>query len=181
MTYVVRRIRADEWPQVKALRLRMLQDPAAPIAFLDTYDAAVQRPDEFWQERAAGSAAGEVSVNHVALAGEDWVGSVSGLLEVPGADDFEGLPILARQVHVVGVYVDPAHRGAGLFERMLAQVDAWAREKHVDRLRLYVHADNARARAVYERCGFTLSGHVSEAAAGTELEMSRPISEPAPG
>lgn len=173
MTYDVRRVRPDEWREVRAFRLQMLQDVIAHIAFLDTYDAAAERPDEFWQERAQQAAAGESSVTSVAAEGDRWVGSVTGLLELPGTDDFEGEPITARQVHVVGVYVDPAHRGAGLFERLLAEVDAWARTREAERLRLYVHADNARAKAVYLRCGFTPSGVTLEGAIGTELEMVR--------
>lgn len=177
MTYDVRRIRPDEWRRIRELRLEMLQDPAAPIAFLDTYDAAVARPEEFWRQRAAASSAGETSVNYVALAGERWVGSVSGLLELPGSDDFEGRPITTPQVHVVGVYVDPAHRGAGLFERMLTEVDGWAQSLGVERLRLYVHEENARARAAYVRCGFVLSGITLDAPSGTELEMTRAIGD----
>jgi hypothetical protein len=51
--YVIRSIRADEWPAVKELRLRALRDPLAHLAFLETYDDAVGRPDSYWQERTA--------------------------------------------------------------------------------------------------------------------------------
>ena len=173
MTYDVRRIRAEEWTAAKAQRLAMLQDPAAPIAFLDTYEAAIGRPDDFWQDRAQQGADGRTSVTYVALAAERLAGTVSGLLELPGSEDFGGHPITTPQVHVVGVYVDPADRGVGLFERMLAEVDAWARSQGVERLRLLVHVDNARARATYARCGFAPSGITVELSAGDELEMVR--------
>lgn len=54
----VRPIRADEWPKAKELRLLALKDPAAPIAFLETYEQAATEPDSFWQERAKGRPAG---------------------------------------------------------------------------------------------------------------------------
>src|SRR4051794_41079602 len=56
-TYVVRVVRAEEWASVKALRLLALEDPAAPLAFLETYETAAERPDSFWQKRAADAAA----------------------------------------------------------------------------------------------------------------------------
>ncbi|CAL9509048.1 hypothetical protein SUDANB140_03602 [Streptomyces sp. enrichment culture] len=56
--YVIRSIRADEWPAVKELRLRALRDPVADLAYLETYDDAAGRPDSLWRERAARSAEG---------------------------------------------------------------------------------------------------------------------------
>ncbi|NEE12899.1 GNAT family N-acetyltransferase, partial [Streptomyces sp. SID7499] len=56
MDYVMRTARADEWPQVRQLRLDALKDPAAPVAFLESYEEAVAKPDAFWRERAAAAA-----------------------------------------------------------------------------------------------------------------------------
>ncbi len=58
MDYEVRAVRADEWRQVRELRLAALQDPVADIAFLETYETAVDLPDAFWQQRAEGAAEG---------------------------------------------------------------------------------------------------------------------------
>ena len=58
MDPVIRSIRADEWPAVKELRLAGLRDPVAHLAFLETYEEAVAKPDGFWRERAAGAAEG---------------------------------------------------------------------------------------------------------------------------
>ena len=49
--YVVRPVRAEEWVAVREIRLAALRDPAAPIAFLEAYEAAVARSEEFWRER----------------------------------------------------------------------------------------------------------------------------------
>ncbi|MYV59587.1 GNAT family N-acetyltransferase, partial [Streptomyces sp. SID4931] len=48
MDYVMRVVRADEWPQVRQLRLEALRDPAAPVAFLESYEDAAAQPDAFW-------------------------------------------------------------------------------------------------------------------------------------
>lgn len=58
MSYKVRSLRVDEWPLAKALRLEALRDPVAPIAFMETYESAVARPDSFWRERAEGAPKG---------------------------------------------------------------------------------------------------------------------------
>ena len=43
----VRRIRADEWARVKALRLESTSDPDAAIAFLESPAEVAARPDSF--------------------------------------------------------------------------------------------------------------------------------------
>lgn len=174
MDPVVRRVRAEEWRRLRDLRLRALQDPVASIAFLESYDEAAARPDDFWQGRASGAAAGAAVAQFVAETGDGrWVGTATGLREEPGSEDFSGAAAEQLQVHVVGVYVDPDHRGSGLLQRLVDAVADWARECDVDRLRLCVHVDNGRARAAYERLGFRDTGRRIEASVGTEVEMAR--------
>ncbi|MFD0532163.1 hypothetical protein ACFQ1I_45425 [Kitasatospora arboriphila] len=57
MSHVIRAVTVEDWQRVKELRLDALRDPVAGIAFLETYDNAVTKPDGFWQERAAAPAA----------------------------------------------------------------------------------------------------------------------------
>lgn len=173
--YDVRRVRAEDWPQVRAARLEALRDPVADLAYLETYDAASSRPDAEWQGRTARSAAGDVVAQFVAIAGERWVAAVTGLRERPGAQDFAGEAIEHDQVHVVGVWVHPDHRGAGLLGRLVDQVEAWAREHGAGRLRLLVHVDNGRARAAYAKIGFVPTGRTVRLDASREVEMQRPI------
>ncbi|WP_425955515.1 GNAT family N-acetyltransferase [Xylanimonas sp. McL0601] len=177
MAYTVRRVRSDEWQAVRAIRLESLQDPDAHLAFLDTFEDASARPDLFWQERAANAATGG-AVAHYVVVDDDgrWVGTATGLLEEPGSADFEGRPVEQRQVHVVGVWLNPGHRGRGLIQRAIDAVVEWAREQGAERARLYVHADNARARAAYLKDGFVPSGEAFEGSIGREEELARPVS-----
>jgi len=172
----VRRVRSEDWPQLRAMRLEALQDEAAPIAYLETYQDALVRPDAFWQERAAGASSGAAVAQFAAIteAGE-WVASVSALREEPGADDWAGHRIEHLQAHVVGVWVQPAHRGTGVIGRLVDEVAGWSGEHGVGRLRLLVHQDNGRAQAAYRKLGFAPTGITVPLAAGVEIEMSRQL------
>ncbi|MEU5779229.1 N-acetyltransferase [Streptomyces venezuelae] len=160
--YVVRTVRADEWPQVRELRLAALRDPAAPVAFLETYEEAAAKPDSFWRERAEGAAKGLPVRQFVAEDADGvWVGSVTVLVEEAGADDVFGGVTEQRQAHVVGVYVRPEHRGAGATDALFEAAVGWSWSLDgLERVRLYVHEGNPRAQAFYRRFGFVRSGEV---------------------
>ncbi|AEG42849.1 GNAT family N-acetyltransferase [Isoptericola variabilis] len=173
--YEVRRVRADEWRQARDLRLEALADPAAPIAFLESLEAARAHPDGFWRTRTRNAARGDDVVQVVAVepAGGRWVGTLTALLEQPGADDVAGDVVARRQVMLVAVYVSPGHRGRGLLGRLVDEALSWARGRGAEEARLFAHTDNARARAAYERLGFTGTGRSFASDAGQELEMVR--------
>lgn len=175
--YEVRRVRADEWRQARALRLEALADPLAPLAFLETLEAATSRPAELWRSRTRDAARGDDVVQVVAVSRDDgrWVGTMTGLLEEPGSEDLAGWRVARRQLHVVAVYVSPAHRGKGLLGRLADGTLAWARGRGVEHARLFVHVDNARAQAAYGRLGFVLTGRAFRSGAGEELEMTRAL------
>ncbi|MFI6446680.1 GNAT family N-acetyltransferase [Kitasatospora sp. NPDC050543] len=182
MTYTIRAVRHEEWPRAKEIRLAALQDPAAAIAFLDTYEQAVARPDEFWQQRVAAAAEGKSVRQFIAQDADDaggrWVGTLSVLVEPAGvAASFGGVPN-AAQTHVVGVFVRPEARGSGIAEALFGAARQWSwelPEPRIERVRLYVHEDNARAQAFYRKAGFRRTGH-SEPVPGDadrrEIEMA---------
>jgi len=59
------------------------------------------------------------------------------------------------------VYVEPAHRGAGVFRALWDHVESAARRAgDVASLRLYVERDNASARKVYEKLGMAETGYL---------------------
>ncbi|MGY5130712.1 GNAT family N-acetyltransferase [Streptomyces nigrescens] len=170
MGYVIRPVRADEWEQLKELRLAALADPVARVAFNETFQEAVGRPDELWRQRAARSDEGDTVVTFIGEAADGtWGGMVVVLVETD-----EGAP----QTHVVGVYVRPGHRGTGLAQELLRAAVEWSwglAEPVVARVRLRVHEENARAEAFYRRLGFTATGRTmadpKDPAAG-EREMA---------
>ncbi|MEV5339010.1 GNAT family N-acetyltransferase [Streptomyces sp. NPDC052676] len=170
-TFVVRAVRAEEWPAAKALRLAALRDPVAHLAFLETYETALDRPDSFWRERTAGVADGSDGARQIIAEGPDgvWAGTVTVLVEEAGTTDWAGFPVERRQGHVVGVFVRPEYRGRGLTERIFGAALAWCRQIGLERVRLIVHADNGRAQGFYRKIGFEPSG-VEVPLAGREDE-----------
>ncbi|MFI6697211.1 GNAT family N-acetyltransferase [Streptomyces sp. NPDC050433] len=183
----VRAVRADEWGRAKELRLDALRDPAAPVAFLETYEDAVERPDSFWRERTERSAQGTSARQFVAEPTDGvWAGSVVALVERRGSADALGGVSAYDQVHLVAVYVRPEHRGAGLLKELFEAAAAWAwslEEPRVERVRLYVDERNGRARAAYRKLGFMPTGVTvpvenDPSAREFELAVSRPVSGP---
>ena len=172
MPVIVRRIRAEEWQQARALRLDALRDPDADLAFLDTYEHAATFPDELWQGRAAASAQGDDAAQLVAIDDDLWVGSVTVLVQRAGAQDHHGRPIGRSRALLVGVYVRPSHRGTEVIADLLDAAADWCRSRDFTELTLDVHRDNARAMGAYRRAGFVPSGVAFTSTIGPEIEMA---------
>ncbi len=100
----------------------------AHLAFLETYEQAVARPDSFWQERAAGACEGADRAQQIIAEGPDgaWVGTLTVLVEEPGTTDWAGFPVERKQGHVVGVFVRPEERGSGLTEVLFDAALEWS-------------------------------------------------------
>lgn len=141
---VVRSPRPDEWRRWKALRMRALHD--SPLAFLETAERAEGHDDELWRSRVAASDVREAVVGIDDLTGE-WIAQMVVMLAPPP-------PTL------VGVWVDPRHRGAGVAERLLEVLAERVRASGATRLRLQVGEGNLRAQRFYERMGFVATGDV---------------------
>ncbi|MCH0538490.1 GNAT family N-acetyltransferase [Streptomyces sp. MUM 203J] len=189
MGFVVRQVRAEEWPEVRELRLEALRDPVAGIAFLEKYEDAVAQPDVFWQGRAERAAeGGGGDVRQFVAAGTDgrWLGTVTVLVERASGGVRFGAAAEEDQTHLVGVYVRPEARGRGVADALFRAAVEWSwalREPEVRRVRLYVHERNGRAAAFYRRAGFTPSGATmamegDPEARELEYEMRRPGATP---
>ncbi|MFI7383590.1 GNAT family N-acetyltransferase [Streptomyces sp. NPDC049813] len=160
MDYEIRAVRPEEWPAVKELRLAALCDPVAPLAFLETYEQALARPDAFWQDRAAGASHGTSARQFVAVRSDGiWDGTVVALIEEAGTEDFFGRVVEQRQAQLVGVFVRSGARGRGVTEALFSAAVEWALGVGgVTRVRLHVHEENARAVGFYRRFGFVPTG-----------------------
>ncbi|MFD4957575.1 GNAT family N-acetyltransferase [Microbacterium sp. NPDC058389] len=171
----VRRIRADEWPAVRALRLESTSDPDAAIAFLETPEQVAARTDDFWRDRTLRAAESEIAAQFVAEADGAWVGSLSVLIRATGQTDHLGRFVDDRRADAVGVYVSPGYRGTGTVDALFDAAAAWVASQGLTRLTLDVHADNARAQAAYRRNGFTPTGVAFTGPIGPEIEMARTL------
>ncbi|MEU1558869.1 GNAT family N-acetyltransferase [Streptomyces scabiei] len=173
MNLLVRAVLADEWRDLRELRLAALRDPVAHLAFLETYEETAARPDSFWKERTEGVAEGAPGRRQFVAEGGDgrWVGTVTVLVEEAGTRDFFGGTVERRQAHLVGVFLRDGYRGRGVGEQLFATAVEWARGVGVERVRLFVHEGNGRAAAFYRRNGFVGSGVTVERDTGLELEL----------
>lgn len=166
MSLQIRRIRADEGPRLRALRLAALAD--SPLAFASTLAREGAFPDQVWHERAAGGASGHDRVTFVAERDGRWIGLATGLADLPGAS----APLL------VGMFVEPAERGRGVGVALVEAVAAWARAQGAACLSLSVTSTNDSAIALYKKCGFRPTGETRPRAhlpSLTELGMVRDL------
>ena len=156
----LRRLRADEAEPLRELRLRALSED--PGAFAETFEAARDRPLEDW----AGWAADASRVIVVAIEGERWVGMVA--CRRLGPDS----------TWLTALWVDPAHRGAGLGSRLIEAASDWAREQGAATIELSVTTNNDAAAGLYAHTGFIETGRrrrLPSDPSRTEVFFSRPV------
>lgn len=145
MTFTVRRTVADDWREVRALRLEMLAD--TPNAFGETLDHAAGVAEAEWRSRGArGDQPNGAQFAAIADDGR-WLGTMGAFVTARG------------EAMLVGVYVTPRFRGlaSGVTDALLTAVEDWCRPRF-STLALHVHEQNPRARAAYERRGFEYTG-----------------------
>ncbi len=88
-----------------------------------------------------------------------WVaGTPAGFLMI---EEHEGSPLFAQRhwAEITGIYVDRSFRGTAVPHDLIACAYDWAAERDLSDIRLFVTANNSRARAFYETEGFT---HIQE-------------------
>lgn len=154
----VRRVRADEGPRLRDLRLEALADPVASIAFLETIEQALARPATEWAERAHRNATAADQAGFVAESDGELVGQVTVFLRRAGEPDyFQRVPDVDTPT-LVGVYVSPGVRGRGVIDALIAAAAQWTREAGYPSLTLDVHERNVAAIASYRRAGFEIVG-----------------------
>jgi ribosomal protein S18 acetylase RimI-like enzyme len=150
--YEVRRVRADEWKQLREIRLEALKD--TPIGFSERWEKARAKPDEVWIERAERGAGSAGTAIFVAVGEDDQFIGTAGVFTK--SDDPDN-----KLMVIYGVYVTPAYRGSrrGVASLLFDSAIRWAREVAGGSvITLGVHEHNDRARAFYQRYGFVDTG-----------------------
>jgi ribosomal protein S18 acetylase RimI-like enzyme len=159
---LVRETVTDDWQALRDIRLEALRD--APAAFGSTYEREALRGEEHWHARIARG--GTFLAYIPALSASEPVGLIGGYQEDP------------ITVELVSMYVRPQARGRGVGEALVATVIDWATARNAASVHLWVTETNTPARALYERCGFQLTGErqplPSDPSIG-EVAMSRPL------
>ncbi|HEX8860653.1 MAG TPA: GNAT family N-acetyltransferase [Actinomycetes bacterium] len=145
---LVRPLRADEWPLLRELRLRALAD--APEAFASTHAREAAAPERMWRERAAG---GPEIVTLLATTGPEGDGAAPAGMTTVRLEG--GRP---PRGHLLGMWVDPAHRGQGVAGELIDAAANWARARGVTELVLWVVDGNTAALSAYRRAGFEPTG-----------------------
>lgn len=95
------------------------------------------------------------------------LGSATIDMLVAEADGMRGYVLIQRRTgsrlaRLTSVAVSRDAVGQGLGRRLVEEAERIAREAGCDRMRLEVRADNDRARALYERAGYTLFTRVED-------------------
>ena len=126
----------DDWDEWRTIRLASLLD--TPSAYGSTYEREVAFTEETWRERLTRPAV---------LVREGGVPIAMGTAFHPEPGT----------LHIIAMYVVPAHRGRGFSRQVLDALVGHARE-HGLRVQLDVNTDNEVARMAYLRYGFVPTG-----------------------
>ena len=143
---MIRRIRREDWPTFKEVRLAALAD--APAAFGSTYEAEILRDDSDWEERAELASSGLTRAIFLAFDGHEAVGLVGGYRESEAH----------ASIDLVSMWTVPSARRAGVARRLVAAVVAWAEDTGAATVSLWVTRGNEPAARLYESMGFCATG-----------------------
>jgi ribosomal protein S18 acetylase RimI-like enzyme len=136
----VRRIVANDWRALRALRLRALQD--SPQAFLGSLAEETERPEPVWRRLAD---------DRIWLAARlgDEPGGVASVVRHPDS----------QECYLESMWVDPRFRRRGVAAALLAGARTIARSEGRRRLFLWVLDGNTAAARTYEGYGFVVTGN----------------------
>ena len=152
-TLTVRRTGGADWESLRAIRLEALAD--TPEAFGTTLAEAAAYRDRRWRSMA------EESPYFLA----DVDGRVVGMVRGGRNEHYPGTYWL------YGMYVTPVERGGTAARALVDAVVAWALAEGATELFLHVGVGVARARAFYEKVGFTPTGERFAVRGARNLEL----------
>lgn len=144
-TVAVRRLRAEDWPEFRALRLRALATD--PLAFGSTREAEAGRPESRWRESALRGAGSSAEATWVAVGPEGRLLGMAGLFAREG------------RFHLWGMWVAPEARRRGVGRRLLDPLLRWAHAQDPSaEVVLEVNPVQESAVRLYRSAGFERTG-----------------------
>ena len=167
-TLRIRRIRPDDGPILRDLRLRSIAD--APDAFGQPLEEARQRPEQEWHRNARQSSRGDNRTWLLAEVDDQPVGLVQGRKRRP------------RTLLLFSMWVDPEVRRLGVGRVLIEHLEEWARGWDGAETILWVFGANAAAIEFYRDLGFEAVRGGQDAESGARfgaLAMRRDIHSPA--
>jgi ribosomal protein S18 acetylase RimI-like enzyme len=163
----IRRVEPDDWPGIRGVRLRSLED--APDAFGGTFDDEAAHDEERWRSWATGWVGAGRQALFAAVEGDEWLGIALGVR-------WDAEPDAA---HLYAMWVDPEHRRRGVGLALVEEVVRWSRAvPGTRRLLLAATISNPAAIALYERCGFADTGDrmpLRDGSSVSTMLMERPL------
>ena len=160
---LVRATELADWQALRDIRLEALRDH--PSAFGSTYAQDAARDEAHWRRRSSGG--------NLFLAYLPEMSEPAGLAGGYSEDRFT--------VELVSMYVRPWARGQRVGEALVASVIGWAGASQATSVHLWVTETNTHARALYQRCGFALTGERQPLPSDpsiAEVAMARPLDRP---
>ncbi|MFC5049115.1 GNAT family N-acetyltransferase [Rubritalea spongiae] len=146
---MIKRVSKGESQLYKTLRLKALKD--SPSAFGATYEDAVLRSDQSWQDQS--DAAAEGSDKAIFLINEP---SISGMAAIYREEEGSSIGQLFQ------MWVSPEARGSNTAKDILQYALSWAEEHRYSKILAEVTKGNTRALKFYKKFGFVDSHHSSD-------------------
>ncbi len=153
MTVDIVRASADDWQQIRAVRLAGLA--ADPSAFGSSLERELAYTEDRWRSWPATAA--------IYLARSDGRPVGIGLLRALTGENADG--------EVNAMWVDPETRGTGVGRALLQAMLDSARAGDYQSVRLWVTNGNAAATALYETLGFVRTGRTEPLLSDPELTV----------
>jgi len=164
---IIRRLKLGEASLYRKVRLESLRE--SPEAFSSTYDSALQRSDDSWQEQADSSATGPDRATFLILDEGDPIGlaALYRKKEVP------------TEGELLQVWISPKLRGSQSAAGLMDAIFAWAESNGITTINAEVVSSNERALRFYRRYGF--SDYKVSTCGGGKSFLLRKLVEPAHG
>lgn len=153
-SFEIRTLEHGEWALLRQLRLRALRE--APEAFGPSARRERLRTPSYWHEQM------DLCRWFVAEAGHSQIGFAAG--SAPLADHVD-------ERHLLSLWVSPDWRRRGVARDLIEAVASWAAVESARSLSLWVFEQNKAAINVYERLGFSWTGHSKPYDSRQEMRM----------